>query len=101
MSVFGGLGSWLDERKIFAIIVPTGTIAMLHELVLEGHDLPVQIVTLLSTGIGGLVAAVTLIAQSIFKSGQTERSQAEAMVSMATAISQTPPTNGTTTPKEG
>ena len=83
----GKFFEWLDERKIFGILIIAGDISLMHVLMLDSKELPQPIIELLSAGVGSLSTAVAVIAQSLWREGQTDKQNAATMASLAASVS--------------
>lgn len=81
---------WLDERKLFGLLLIVGFIALLHEFIYHATQLSGEAITILSAGIGALSTAIGIIVQSIWKTGEAEKAQGAALNAVATGSIPTP-----------
>jgi hypothetical protein len=75
-----------SERIVFGVIIIGGFVSLLHEVFYAGKDLPPEMGTLLSAGLGALGTGVGIIVQSIWKTDKTAAAQSEALMTIAAQV---------------
>jgi hypothetical protein len=74
---------WLSERMVFGLLIISGLIGLLFELVSSGPHLPAEIITLAAGGIGALSASVGIIVQSIWRTDKVAAQAADTAAILA------------------
>ena len=74
---------WLSERMVFGLLLITGLIGLLFELISNGPKLPPEIITLAAGGMGALTAAIGIIVQSIWKTDKVDKQAADTAAVLA------------------